>query len=86
LTFTFKQSTTTRILPVTESDNIRSLPPDSGHLLQNPANPDSNETVRIPASGNNSQNPVKVAEILPVNDGISSPMIFILFYINIYML
>jgi hypothetical protein len=29
---------------------------------------------------------MKVAGILPVNDGILSPLIFILFYINIYML
>jgi hypothetical protein len=31
------------------------------------------------------QNPVKVVEILSVSDEISSPVIFILFYINIYM-
>jgi hypothetical protein len=47
------------------------------------------KTIRIPAfisdSGYSSQNPVKVAEILSVSDGISSSVIFILFYINIYM-
>jgi len=39
----------------------------------------------ISDSGYSSQNPVKVAGILLVSDGISSPLIFILFYINIYM-
>jgi hypothetical protein len=56
---------------------------------RNPANPDSDETIRIPAfisdSGYSSRNLVKVAEILLVSDRISSPVIFILFYINIYM-
>jgi exopolysaccharide biosynthesis protein len=45
--------------------------------------------LRIPAfildSGNSSQNPVNVAEILSISDEISSSVIFILFYINIYM-
>jgi len=36
--------------------------------------------------GNSSRNPVKVTGILLVNDKILSLMIFILFYINIYML
>jgi hypothetical protein len=45
----------------------------SGHFHRNSANLDFNETVRISAT---------VIGILPVNDGISSPMIFILFYIN----
>jgi hypothetical protein len=58
-------------------------------LCRIPANPNSNKTVRILAfisdSGYSSRNPVKVAEILSVSDGISSPVIFILFYINIYM-
>jgi len=51
--------------------------------------PDSNESVRISAfisdSGYSSQNPKKVVGILSVSDEISSPVIFILFYINIYM-
>jgi hypothetical protein len=68
---------------------IRSFLSESGHFRRNLANPDFDETVRIPAfisnSGYSSWNPVKVAEILSVSDGISSPMIFILFYINTYM-
>jgi hypothetical protein len=36
-------------------------------------------------SGYSGQNPVKAAGILPVSDEILSPVIFILFYINIYM-
>jgi hypothetical protein len=55
----------------------------------NPANQDSDETVQILAfisdSGYSSWNPIKVAGILSVSDEISSPVIFILFYINIYM-
>jgi hypothetical protein len=39
-----------------------------------------------PNSGNSSQIPVKVARILPVSNRILSSVIFILFYINIYML
>lgn len=66
---------------------IRSLLPESGHFRRNPANPDSDETIRIPAfisdSGYSYQNPVKVAKILLVSDRISSSVIFILFYINI---
>jgi hypothetical protein len=63
--------------------------PESYHFCQNLANPDSDETVQILAfildSGYSSQNSVKVAGILLVNGEISSPVIFILFYINIYM-
>jgi hypothetical protein len=36
LTFTFKQLTTIEILPVSESDNIRLMSPESGHLRRNP--------------------------------------------------
>jgi hypothetical protein len=61
--------------------------PDSGHFFRNPATPDSDETVRIRAFisdfGYSSRNPVKVAEILSISYEISSPVIFILFYINI---
>jgi hypothetical protein len=57
---------------------------------RNPAIPDSDETVRILAfisnSGYISQNQVKIARILSISDRISSSMIFILFYINIFML
>jgi hypothetical protein len=64
--------------------------PDSSHFCLNPANLDSNKTVRVLAFisdfGNSSWNQMKVAEILPSNDRISSSVIFILFYINIYML
>jgi hypothetical protein len=63
--------------------------PDSDSFGRNLANSDSYEIVRIPAfildSGYSSQNPVKVTKILSVSDGISSSMIFILFYINFYM-
>jgi hypothetical protein len=82
-TFTFKQSTTIGIWLVPESDNFQSLLPTSSHYCQIPATfsgfwrPDSDETVWISAI---------VAGILPVSDLISSPMIFILFYINIYMM
>jgi hypothetical protein len=59
----------------------------TGHFRRNPTNIDSKETVRIPAfnldSGYSSR--IKVAGILLVSDGISSPVIFILIYINIYM-
>jgi hypothetical protein len=68
---------------------IRSLLPESGHFHRNPANLDSDKIFRILAfisdSGYSSRNPVKVAWILSVSNGISSPVIFILFYINIYM-
>jgi hypothetical protein len=90
LTFTLKQSTTFEILPVPESDNIRSMSPESGHLRRNSVSPNfGDQTGRILAfisnSGYISRNPVKVARILMVSDGISSSMIFILFYINIYI-
>jgi hypothetical protein len=46
-TFTFKQSTTIEILPVSVSDNIRLMSPESGtgsgHLHQNPIIPDSGD-------------------------------------------
>jgi len=62
----------------------------SGHFRLNPAIPDSDETVRILAfisnSGYISRNQVKMVRILSVSDRISSSMIFILFYINIFML
>jgi hypothetical protein len=68
---------------------FRQFWPESGHFCRNLTNPDSNETIRIPAfisnSSYSSRNPVKVVGILLVNDEISSPVIFILFYINIYM-
>jgi len=58
---------------------------ESGSFGRNLANLDFDETVRIPAivawmaeSGKSVQN-------LSVSDGISSSVIFILFYINIYM-
>jgi hypothetical protein len=64
--------------------------PGSGHFRRNPAIPDSDETVRIPAfisnSGYISRNQVKIVRILSISDRISSSMIFILFYINIFML
>jgi hypothetical protein len=65
------------------------LLPESGHIRRNPTNPDSDETIRIPAfisdSGYSSQNPIKVAGIPSFSDGILSLVIFILNYINIYM-
>jgi hypothetical protein len=73
-----------------ESSNSDRTFPDFSHFCQNSANPDSDKTVRIPAfipdSGNSSRNQVKMVGILPVSDGISSPVIFILFCINIYLL
>jgi hypothetical protein len=55
-----------------------------------PAIPDSDEIVRIPAfisnSGYINRNQVKIVRILLVSDRISSSIIFILFYINIFML
>jgi hypothetical protein len=61
---------------------------NSDHLHRNPANQDSDETVWIlafiPEFDNSSLNQVKVAGILPVNDGISPPVIFILFYIILF--
>jgi len=60
------------------------------YFRRNPAIPDSDETVRIPAfisnSGYISQNQVKIVKILSLSDRISSSMIFILFYIYIFML
>jgi hypothetical protein len=68
---------------------IRPFVPESGSLCRNPAIPDSDETVRIPAfisnSGYNSRNQVKMVRILSVSDRISSSVIFILFYIYIYI-
>jgi hypothetical protein len=68
------------------------MPAGSGQirpLRLNPAIPDSDKTVRIPAIILNSdcinRNQVKMVRILSVSDGISLSMIFILFYINIYM-
>jgi hypothetical protein len=50
LTFTFKQSIITEILLVLKSDNIRSMSPESSHLLRNPFSPDSGDQIgRIPA-------------------------------------
>jgi hypothetical protein len=62
----------------------------SGHFRRNPVIPDFDETVRISAfisnSGYISRNQVKIVRIFSVSDRISSSMIFILFYINIFML
>jgi hypothetical protein len=61
----------------------------AGRIWPDPAILDSDETVRIPAfisnSGYISRNQVKMVKILSASDRISSSMIFILFYINIYM-
>jgi hypothetical protein len=49
-TFTFKQSTTTEILLVPESDNIRLMSPKFGHFRPNLVSPDSgDQTDHIPA-------------------------------------
>jgi len=73
-----------------QSDRNPTDRPVSGHFRQNPAIPDSDETVRIPTfisnSGYISRNQVKIVRILSVSNRISSSMIFILFYINIFML
>jgi hypothetical protein len=42
-TFKFKQSTTTGIWLVPESNNVRSLSLDFGHLCQNPVSPYSGD-------------------------------------------
>jgi hypothetical protein len=75
-----------------ESGRLCRIPtklPESDHFRQNPAIPDSDKTVRIPAFISNScyisRNQVKMVRILSVSDRISLSMIFILFYINIYM-
>jgi hypothetical protein len=71
-------------------DGSGQIRPESGHFRRNPAIPYSDETVRIPAfisnSGYISRNQVKIVRILSVSNRISSSMIFILFYINIFML
>jgi hypothetical protein len=76
-------------LPGSWLDGRNPAIPDSDETVRNQAILDSDETVRIPAFISNSdyisRNQVKMIKILSFSDRISSSMIFILFYINIYM-
>jgi len=51
-TFTFKQPTTIKILPVSESDNIRLMSPESGHpRFRRPIWPDRPDSGHLIGSG-----------------------------------
>jgi hypothetical protein len=83
------QARTTGRLDSSGSSSFRPVCRSPAVLSRIPANPYSNKTIQIPAFildySYSSHNPVKVTGILSVSDEISSPVIFILFYINIYM-